>query len=268
LKENPGSITRSREFINYRPGKPAWCLIDFDTKGVSSEVAGRIEAAGAMWNALLTVAPGLDRAARVSRASTSSGLFRSDTGVPVPGSNGTHHYVLLLDGSDAERFLHDLHDRCWLRGLGWHVIGAAGQLLERSLVDRMVGYGERLCFEGAPQILPPLAQDPAKRVPKVNEGEAIDSRQVAPRPTEYERHRIREAKAASASALNKTAAEVRARHDKKMADKVSQEFGIPVTKALRLIQARHRGVLLPYVDLDFDHLGIVPVAKVLADPDR
>src|SRR3984893_13648063 len=37
--------------------------------------------------------------------------------------------------------------------------------------------------------------------------------------------------------------------------------------ALRLVQARHRGVLLPYVDLDFDHLGIVPVLQVLADPD-
>ena len=188
--------------------------------------------------------------------------------MPVPGSNGTHHYVLLRDGSDAERFLRDLHDRCWLRGLGWHLIGAAGQLLERSLVDRMVGFGERLCFEGAPQILPPLAQDPAKRVPKATEGEAIDSRQVAPRLNEYERHRVAEAKAASANALAKTAAEVRARHDKKLADKISQEFEIPVTTALRLIQARHRGVLLPYVDLDFDHLGIVPVAKVLADPDR
>ena len=74
---------------------------------------------------------------------------------PVPGSNGTHHYVQLQDGSDAERFLHDLHDRCWLDGLRWHHIGAAGQLLERSLVDRMVGFGERLCFEGPPRILPP-----------------------------------------------------------------------------------------------------------------
>jgi hypothetical protein len=176
--------------------------------------------------------------------------------------------VLVQDGSDAARFLHDLHDQCWLHGLGWHVIGAAGQLLDRSLVDRMVGYGERLCFEGAPQVLPPLAQDAAERVPNVSEGEAIDSRQVAPRPTEYERHRIGEAKAASASALNKTAAEVRARQDKKLADKASQEFGIPVTTALRLVQARHRGVLPPYVDLDFDHLGMVPVARVLADPER
>jgi hypothetical protein len=268
LKDNPGAITRSRDYIDYRPGVPGWVLIDFDTKGLPTEIAARIEQAGGMWNALLRVASGLSRAARVSRASTSSGLFRSDTGTPVPGSNGTHHYLLLQDGSDADRFLRDLHDRCWLQDLGWHHIGAAGQLLERSLVDRMVGFGERLCFEGAPRILPPLAQDPAKRVPKATEGEAIDSRQVAPRLNEYERHRVAEAKAASANALAKTAAEVRAGHDKKLADRISQEFEIPVPTALRLIQARHRGVLLPYVDLDFDHLGIVPVAKVLADPDR
>jgi hypothetical protein len=243
-------------------------LIDFDTKGLPTEIAARIEQAGGMWNALLKVASALSRAARVSRASTSSGLFRSDTGTPVPGSNGTHHYVLLQDGSDAERFLHDLHDRCWLHGLGWHHIGAAGQLLERSLVDRMVGFGERLCFEGAPQILPPLAQDSAKRVPEAREGEALDCRQVAPRLNEHERHRVAEAKAASANALAKTAAEVRARHDKKLADKISQKFEIPITTAVRLMQARHRGLLQPYVDLDFDHLGIVPVAQVLADPDR
>jgi hypothetical protein len=88
VMENPGAITRSRNFIDYRPGKPAWSLIDFDTKGMPAHVEARIEAAGGMWNALLAVAPGISRAARVSRASTSSGLFRSDTGEPVPGSNG------------------------------------------------------------------------------------------------------------------------------------------------------------------------------------
>jgi hypothetical protein len=101
-------------------------------------VAASIEAAGGMWNALLTVAPGLERAARVSRASTSSGLYRSDTGTQYPGSGGAHHYVLVKDASDIERFLRDLHERCWHHGLGWHQIGRAGQLLDRSLVDRMV----------------------------------------------------------------------------------------------------------------------------------
>ena len=38
--------------------------------------------------------------------------------------------------------------------------------------------------------------------------------------------------------------------------------------ASRLVAARHRGVLLPHLDLEFDHLGIVSVAAVLAEPDR
>jgi hypothetical protein len=216
----------------------------------------------------LTVAPGLLRASRVSRASTSSGLFRSDTGEPVPGSNGMHHYVLLRDGSDTERFLRDLHDLCWLHGLGWHVIGGAGQLLERSLVDRMVGYGERLCFEGAPLIVPPLGQDLAKRIPEAFEGEAINSSLTVPQLTDYEHHRVNDAKDASALALGKVAAEVRTRHDRELAEIISTRSGMPITTALRVVTARHRGVLFPYIDLDFDQLGLVTVANVLADPDR
>ena len=221
-----------------------------------------------MWNALLTVAPGLQRAARVSRASTSAGLYRTDTGEQFAGSGGAHHYVLARDAGDIERFLRDLHDRCWLHGLGWHLIGRAGQLLDRSLVDRMVAYGERLCFEGAPVIEPPLAQDLSKRAPEAFEGEAIDTGLVVPPLTEYERHRLDEVKTVSAEALGKAAAEIRTRHDRVLADKISVKFGMPPVSALRLVTARHRGVLLPYLELEFDHLGIRTVAEVLADPDR
>src|SRR6516165_3793495 len=268
LKNDPDAIARSRDFIDYRPGAPAWALIDFDTKGMPDNVASSIEAAGGMWNALLTVAPGLERAARVSRASTSSGLYRSDTGTQFGGSGGAHHYVLVKDGSDIERFLRDLHDQCWQRCLGWHLIGRAGQLLDRSLVDRMVGYGERLCFEGAPVIEPPLAQDVTKRTPNVFEGEAVDTELVVPRLTEYERQRVHEAKAASTEALGRAAAEIRAQHDRTLAERISTKSGLPIISASRLVAARHRGVLLPHLDLDFDHLGMVSVAEVLADPDR
>jgi intracellular sulfur oxidation DsrE/DsrF family protein len=43
---------------------------------------------------------------------------------------------------------------------------------------------------------------------------------------------------------------------------------MPITSASRSVAARHRGVLLPDLDLDFDHHGIVAVATLLADPDR
>jgi hypothetical protein len=268
VNDQPGAITRSRDFIDYCPGMPAWCLIDFDTKGIPTDVEAHIDAAGGMWNALLTVAPGLRRAARVSRASTSSGLLRSDTGESLPGFPGMHQYLLVSDGGDIARFLKDLHDRCWLHGLGWHMIGGAGQLLERSLVDRMVGYGERLCFEGAPFIVPPLQQDLTKRIPVALDGKAIDSELTVPRLTDYERHLVTEAKATSAEALGSAAVEIRARHDKALAETISHKSGMPVVTALRLVTARHRGVLLPYIELDFDHLGMVSVVDVLADPDR
>jgi hypothetical protein len=268
LDQNPGAIARARGFIDYRPGVPAWALIDFDTKGMPKEVSNRIDAAGGMWSALLAVAPELANAARVSRASTSAGLFRSDTGEPIAGSDGMHHYVLVRDGGDIERFLKDLHDRCWLRGFGWHLVGRAGQLLDRSIVDRMVGFGERLCFEGPPLIVPPLAQDQAKRAPEVVEGETIRSDRAVRRLTEYERHRVTEAKAASANALGKTAGEVRNKHDKELAEKISAKSGTPLATALRLVKARHRGVLYPDVELEFDRLGVVTVGAVLADADR
>ena len=268
LDKHPGAITRSRGYIAYRPGVPAWCLIDFDTKGMPDEVQAKIDAAGGMWRALLTVAPDLADAARVSRASTSAGLFRSDSNQPVAGPDGMHHYVLLLDGSDIERFLKDLHDGCWLHGFGWHRIGTAGQLLDRSLVDRMVGFGERLCFEGAPDIIPPLAQDQAKREPEAFQGDAIHSDHVVRPLSEYERHLVNEAKKESKKALGRSAAEVRNMHDKELAEKITAKSGTPAATALRLVQARHRGVLYPGVELEFDHLGIVTVGAVLADPNR
>jgi hypothetical protein len=46
MKDNPGAITRSRDFIDYRPGEPAWALIDFDTKGMPDSVSAAIKAAG------------------------------------------------------------------------------------------------------------------------------------------------------------------------------------------------------------------------------
>jgi hypothetical protein len=70
---------------------------------------------------------------------TSSGLFRADTGEQLPGSGGQHIFVAVRDGDDIERFLKSLHERRWLAGFGRFIVGAGSQLLERSIIDRMVG---------------------------------------------------------------------------------------------------------------------------------
>ena len=97
---------------------------------------------------------------------------------------------------------------------------------------------------------------------------AIDTELVVPRLTEYQRHLVDEAKAASAEALGKAAAEIRAQHDRTLAERISAKSGMPMNSASRFVAARRRGVLLPHLELEFDHLGIVSVTEVLAHPDR
>lgn len=268
LPKTKGAIARAQGYIDYLPGVAAWALIDFDSKGMTDDLKTKIDAMGGMWAALLSVAPELARAARVSRASTSAGLYRTDTNDQIVGSNGAHHFVLVKDGGDIDRFLKALHDRCWLNGFGWHMVGKAGQLLDRSIVDRMVGSGERLCFEGAPRLVAPLAQDQTKRQPAAFDGVAIDTVRAGPPLSKYERHRLAEAKDKSVNALDKAAREVRTKHDGELAEKISKASGLPLVTARRLVAARHKGVLFPDVELEFDHIGSVNVGAVLADPDR
>ena len=134
-------------------------------------VRQQLDTAGGFWPALVSVIPELGSAGHLLRLSTSAGLSRTDTGATFPGSGGLHGYVAIADGADAVRFLTTLHARCWLAGFGWMVVGRAGQLLERSIIDRMVGAAERLVFEGPPVVEPPLRQDAAARRPTVVVGE-------------------------------------------------------------------------------------------------
>jgi len=51
-------------------------------------------------------------------------------------------------------------------------------LLERSIVDRMVGAPERLVFEGAPILVEPLAQSAVARQPCIEEGAWLDTKSI------------------------------------------------------------------------------------------
>ena len=92
-------------------------LLDYDTKGMPVEVAERIKELGGFWPALVSVLPVLGSVGHVIRSSTSAGLVRTDTGEALAGSSGVHGYVMIKDGTDAERFLSTLHEKCWVAGL-------------------------------------------------------------------------------------------------------------------------------------------------------
>jgi hypothetical protein len=266
----PEVIARTSNNIVYRSGRAALMLLDYDTKGMPVEVRDELQRLGGFWSALVTVLPGLQSAGRVSRRSTSAGLFRTDSGERLPGSDGEHNFIEVLDGSDVERTLRTLHERCWLAGLGWLTVGVAGQLLERSIVDRMVGTSERLVFEGAPILVPPLAQNPELRRPRVFEGDAVDTAVAIPPLTLAEAAKPGEIKAKRKRALAGEATRVRTAYITSRAEQLARRTGIAPQAAAHIIARQCDGVLLPDLELPFDdeELAGCTVGDTLADPAR
>jgi hypothetical protein len=265
-----GIIARTNDFVFYRAGQPALALIDFDAKGMPHHVKARIKETGGLWPALVSVLPALAQVARIERKSTSAGLFRADNGEPLSGSGGVHVYVAVENGADIERFLKTLHKRCWLAGLGWMMVGSAGQLLDRSVVDRMVGAPERLVFEADPILVDPVAQDKAKRQPSVTEGTILDTAAACPPLTILEGARLRELHAKEAHRLAPEGAKARGIFIDRQSRRLAVEAGIDIRQARRVIERQCAGVLLPDLALPFDdpEFAGVTVAAVLADPAR
>jgi hypothetical protein len=270
LATNGSAIARTSLNISYRKDEPAVALADHDRKGMPQHIAEELHNRGGLWPTLITIVPDLASAAHVTRWSTSSGLFRIDTGEQLAGSGGLHEYIFVKDGSDTERFLKTLHRRCWLAGFGWFIVGAGGQLLERSIVDRMVYAPERLVFEGAPILAPPVRQDKECRRPVPTDGELIDTRRACPDLGLADQSRFKELKAKAEFPLRGAAAKARREYEEDRAQDLARRAGISLSDARVEIAKLCDGVLLPNLVLPFDDpdLGGCTVADVLADPAR
>jgi hypothetical protein len=266
----PELIARTTRHFAYAHGEPAFALIDIDNKGMPRDVRARIDALGGYWSAIVSVVEELAEVARVIRPSTSAGLFRTDTQEQLQGSGGVHIFLQVANGADIDRFLRALHERCWLAGLGWLMVGAGGQLLERSTVDRMVGAPERLVFEAAPIVEPPLAQDRATRAPVVVEGGTLDTAAACPPLSIVERARLRVLHARESQRVAPDAKKARAAFIAEHSKRLVERTGTPGERVARIIASQCDGVLLPDVVLlfDDDDLAGTTVADVLADPVR
>jgi hypothetical protein len=263
-----GVISRSQEYLTYRPGKPALVLLDFDAKGMPPGVEQKLRDLGGFWAALVEVVPGMKGVGRVERASTSAGLYDTRTGGTFAASNGRHIYPLVKDGADNERFLKALHERCWLAGLGWMMVGAGGQLLERSIVDRVCGTPERLAFEGAPVLVAPVAQDSVARRPVCVRGDSLDTVTACPPLRIVDQAKLGELRARERHRLAGECAKARELFIDRQARRLVERVGMDLPRARRTIERQCDGVLLPDLELPFDdpELAGKTVADVLADP--
>jgi hypothetical protein len=264
----PDLIARTAANIIYAPRAAAFVLLDHDRKGMPPEIADRIAAAGGFWPALLDVLPALDGVAHLDRASTSAGLYRTDTGEKLEGSGGRHVFVPIAEGADSARFLADLHARLWLQGFGWCQTSAAAVLLDRSIIDSAVGSPERLVFEGAPILAPPLAQDAEARRPRAFTGGVLDSVAACPPLTVAEKAQLKELKAAEAQRLAPELAVARERYVERRVAELMQRPDMTEAWARKVVAEQIRKVLLSDIELEFDdpELAGSTVADVLATP--
>jgi hypothetical protein len=260
----PGVATRTAAEILYR-AEPSFVLCGFDTKGMPPDVESKLRGFGGFGGAIEAVCPAVATAGHIRRRSTSANLTNKTTGEAYQ-SHGEHLYLLVQDGADARRFLYALHDRCWLAGLGWYIVGKAGQLLERSIADRMVCAPERLVFEASPDLEPPLKQE--KREATIHDGAPLETRAACADLDGVEHKELQRRKAAAARALGKEIEAARETFAEQVEKAVCR--GMDADKARHMATQWGMGVLLPGVTLEFDDPDLcgTTVADILADPAR
>src|SRR5262249_55497703 len=156
--------------------------------------------------------------------------------------------AVVQTGPDTERFLRALHSRCWLHGLGWMMVSKSGSLLERSIIDRMVGAPERLVFEGAPILVPPLKQDKASRRPVAIEGDVLGTAECRSLSV-VENAKLEELKARERLRLAPEVAKVRPKFIAEQAERLVKRTGVSMQTAKQIITRQCEGILLPNIEL-------------------
>jgi hypothetical protein len=254
---HPNAIARTKAHFKFAEG-PGYALFDIDVKDAPADIIAKVDRLGGVWPILTALHPPLATASRVRRLSQSACV--RVIGEPPLATRSTHIYVLLRRGVDTPALIERLHQRLWLTGFGWIAIGAAGQLLERSLIDCAVASPERLIFEGPPSICDEdLAVDPKRRRVIAREGVAI----MPPSPlSDEDEQQYEDAVAVAKSALRPKAEHVgytyqRVRgHDEKTA------------RTLAKGAARGSARLPQSCPLSFKGGVQVTVGEALLDPDR
>ena len=265
--QKPGFMARTGDMLSYRLERPAFVLLDFDKKSMPEAVRMRLEELGGFDQAIEFLCSGIASTGYVKRASTSSGLFHSETKERYPSSGGLHLYLLINDGSDAGRFLKALQARAWLNGLGWYMVSKSGALLERSIIDISVANAERLIFEGKPLLVSPLAQD--ERKAEVRDGCMLDTVTACRDLDAAETQQLKAQKAQAAEALGRACGEARKTFIETRVKEVVDR-GVDPVRAKHAVEKWCEGELLPSATLVFDddQIGTKRVGDILLDPER
>lgn len=237
-KRTGAQISRSKNFLAHNEGR-AWMLLDIDTKGLPECVIRAINGRNIV-EVLFEAVPELGSAPHLIRPSSSAGIT-----LPNGSSNpvsGYHVYVMVERGWEIPALLQAVHDRLWSVGLGFFVVSKSGSLLDRSLVDTAVDGPERLIFEAAPVVLPPLTRNAPSTVvqnagaPLANVGEVCAEK-------------LQRLKDEARTVLRPEAKVTRKKYEDDQVARIQRQRKIPAAQASRLVRQRLDDQLLEDHDL-------------------
>ena len=208
--------------------------------------------------------------------SPSSGAYIYDTdGLEVVGAKGQHYAVPVLDAADTPRAIEALHERCILAGLGVAAISASGLVRIKSPVDTAMATVQQPLFHGVDAI-GGLVQRKKPHI-KAHQGRAFlfDTRLIKSLSAS-ERTQLQAIEDDLRQQVEQEASQIRERW---LADREAEvsfanavslgEARAKLEKTLHLSAGSGANIdLWAGMKIQFDKLGLVDVADVLADPDR
>jgi len=266
-----GTISRTKQYLGFRPGAPAIMLLDYDLDSVTAKIRARVEELGGFVQAIRHIIPGFENVGYVERKSTSSALFNEESLEEFEGSGGVHLYVPVADGSDIKRALEVIQARAWLAGFGAIKVSKSAAVLVRSIVDISVGAPERLIFEGAPTLAKPLKQHPRDAI--AIEGDVLDTHLALGDLTVDEKRLFERMVSAAEQAVKPVLDEIREiAIERAVADAIAR--GVPEARArdhaTKTYSQSANRILFPTQSFLFDdpQIGTVSGGDILANPEN
>ena len=224
-----GVVSRSGEFFRHNEGA-GWGLIDVDTKDLPQAVHANLTGDDIVAD-IFRVVPELEKAAYLIRPSSSAGIIKPDGS--VRRATGTHIFIRLEYAPNLPQLLQVMHDRCWVAGLGYIKFSRAGHMLERSPIDLAVAGAERLIFEAAPVVQPPLSR--VRPPDRLKPGGSL-SELIPPDPM-----LVAELKQKAREELKPAATKMAQQFEAEQIEKIRSETKVSKTEARRIFRQRMQG---------------------------
>ena len=218
------AITRTKSNFARGVNQQGLLILDCDDKNISKDE---------FLKAIRQVIP-LDDVAHVYTTSSSSYLYVN--GELKQGDKGKRLYIAIADASDTERAGQVLFDRLWLNGHGYYIIGAAGQFLDRGIIDTaMFKDSCRLDFISGSHCIEPVSQ---KRPPaEYNEGQPLNTLLELTDLNKAERERLDAIKGSAKATLEAKANKVKAQYCESKGRENLTQRGITAPTAEQLEEA-------------------------------